>query len=363
MKRLREHGVRIGTFEPGPLNAITDVEGVRVGHTTLIEETASGRVVRTGVTAILPRSGDIFHERLPAGQFVLNGAGEMTGLIQVAEWGLLETPILLTNTMSVGAVSAAVVDHMQRSNPGIGREHDVIIPVVGECDDSFLNDVSGPTITREHVWAALDNAQPGPVQEGSVGAGTGMITGDLNAGIGTASRKVPFGDSPWTLGVLVLSNVGRLEDLRLDGLPVGRVLSPLVSREERRRSLYGSIVVVLATDAPVSSKQLDRLCKRAALGVGRVGSYAAHGSGEIMLGFSTANTHPRVAEKPHMVSTVSDTTLDPLYAATIECTEEAVWNAIAASGPMSGRDGNTVPGAPMEKMADLWRAREALLNQ
>lgn len=364
MTRLREHGVTIGNFAPGPLNAITDVAGVAVGHATIHEEgDAAGRgALRTGVTAILPRSGDIFHERLTAGHFVLNGAGEMSGMIQVAEWGLLETPILLTNTMSVGSVSAAVVEHMLRSNPGIGREHDVIIPVVGECDDSFLSDVSAPVITRDHVYAALDGATNGPVAEGSVGAGTGMVTADLKAGIGTASRIVPLAGAPSMLGVLVLSNFGRLEDLRLDGLPVGRAYSTMVAPNERRRALYGSIVVVLATDAPLSAKQLDRVCRRAALGVGRVGSYAAHGSGEIMIGFSTANTHPRVSRVPHHTATISDTSLDPLYAAAIECTEEAIWNALAAADPMVGRDGNAVPAAPMERFAALWTQREALLS-
>lgn len=362
-KRLRDLGVRIGSFEPGPLNAITDVPGVAVGHSTIHSPRGATPILRTGVTAILPRDGDIFHERLPAGHFVLNGAGELSGIIQVAEWGLLETPILLTNTMSVGAVGAAVVEHMQRSNPGIGREHDVIIPVVGECDDSFLNDVSAPCIERHHVWEAIDSARGGPVAEGSVGAGTGMITCDLKAGIGTSSRSVPFQDEPWNLGVLVLSNVGRLEDLRLDGVPVGRVISPTVSAAERRRTLYGSIVVVIATDAPVSAKQLDRVCKRAALGIGRVGSYAAHGSGEIVIGFSTANTHPRTSDKPHMITTIADTVLDPLYAATIECTEEAIWNALCAAEEVQGRDGNSAPQAPMERFAEIWRKREALLKR
>ncbi len=361
-KRLRDYGVRIGSFEPGPLNAITDVPGVAVGHATIRSGEGEAPILRTGVTAILPRDGDIFHERLPAGHFVLNGAGELSGIIQVAEWGLLETPILLTNTMSVGAVGAGVVEHMQRSNPGIGREHDVIIPVVGECDDSFLNDVSVPCVERHHVWEAIDSASGGPVTEGCVGAGTGMITCDLKAGIGTASRVVPFTGQPWNLGVLVLSNVGRLEDLRLDGLPVGRVLSPTVSAAERRRSLYGSIVVVIATDAPVSAKQIDRICKRAALGIGRVGSYAAHGSGEIVIGFSTGNTHPRMGDAPHTITTIADTVLDPLYAATIECTEEAIWNALCAAQATLGRDGNSAPKAPMERLAELWRRREALLD-
>ena len=218
-QRLRALGVEIGRFETGPWNAITDVAGVRVGHCSVLDGSA-----RTGVTAILPNDDDIFASRLLGGAFILNGAGEMSGLIQLQEWGLLETPILLTNTLAVGKASSALVDYMVRRHPRIGSDHDVIIPLVGECDDSFVNDIAGQHIKREHVHEALDAARSGPVEEGNVGGGTGMVSFDLKGGIGTSSRRVPIGEvsagegeDTYTLGVFVMSNVGRLEDLRIDG--------------------------------------------------------------------------------------------------------------------------------------------------
>lgn len=348
-KRLRDLGISVGAFPPGPNNAITDVPGVRVGHSTIIDGAA-----RTGVTAILPSNGDVFMERLSAGAFILNGAGEMSGLIQVMEWGLLETPILLTNTLSVGAVSAATVEHIVRRYPGIGHIHDVIIPLVGECDDSFLNDITGAHVTAEHVWEALDTAQSGPVPEGNVGGGTGMVSFDFKGGIGTASRSVADYHGDHTLGILVMSNVGRMEDLRVDGVPVGRVLKPRWGSGVRR-PIFGSIIVVLATDAPLSSHQIQRVCKRVALGIGRVGSYAAHGSGEIVIGFSTANRLPRIDPPPiTTISTFADRFIDPIYQAAIECTEEAMLNALCLAEPMSGVRGNEVHALPLGEMADLF---------
>ncbi|MCB9519419.1 MAG: P1 family peptidase [Myxococcales bacterium] len=364
--RLRDLGVSIGRFAPGPYNAITDVPGVRVGHATLDQDAADDRTVqRTGVTAILPVDGDIFDGPIVGGHFVLNGAGEVSGLIQVAEWGLIETPILLTNTLSVGAVSHGVVQYLVERFPEIGREHDVIIPLVGECDDSFLNDIRADHVTPEHVFEALDAAATGPVAEGSVGAGTGMVTCDLKAGIGTASRRVPIAnDSTYTLGVLVMSNFGRLEDLRLDGMPLGAMVAPRYAELERRRSLYGSIIVVLGTDAPLQSRQLDRLCKRAALGVGRVGSYAAHGSGEICVGFSTANIVPRGSgAATRTLTLLRDTALDPLYQAAVECTEEAILNALCGADTMVGVDGHVAPGLPLELVAEAWAARREFLRR
>lgn len=359
MTRLRDFGVRVGRFEPGPLNAITDVPGVLVGHTTVTDDRPDGSSTRTGVTAVLPRAGNVFFDRVPAGHFVLNGAGEMSGLIQVAEWGLIETPVLLTNTMAVGAVSAAVAQYMLDTFPGIGSEHDVIIPLVGECDDSFLNDVSLPAILPEHVHDAIRGAATGPVEEGGVGAGTGMITCDFAAGIGTASRRVDFGGGAWTLGILVLTNFGEVDDLRLDGFPVGRALRAHVE-EERRRQSYGSIIAVAATDAPVSSKQLDRICRRIALGIGRAGSYAAHGSGEIVVAFSTVNHVPRGWTSRQTVEIVPDRSLNPLYAASLECVEEAIWNALSSGRDVVGHRGNRAPGVPMEFVADLWARSQSL---
>jgi D-aminopeptidase len=355
---LRQLGITIGRYPTGPLNAITDVGGVRVGHTTLIEgegKYVPGRgPVRTGITAIIPRD-TFFQERPIAGTFVLNGAGELSGVTQVQEWGLLETPILLTNTMSVGKVSDATVKWMMRHQPGIGAEYDVIIPVVGECDDSFLNDVVGRHIRSEHVYRALDMATGGPVAEGSVGAGTGMITCDFKAGIGTSSRRVPGPEgSFYTVGVLVESNFGVMNNLRVDGVPVGEILAPQFREETRRMHNYGSIIVVVATDAPLLAQQLARLCKRAALGVGRCGSYAAHGSGELVIGFSTANRVPRVAGGMTVrLDVLLDRATGPLYEAVIEATEEAIVNSLCASPGMRGRDDNYAPGLPLDALQDL----------
>ena len=359
-KRARDLGIRIGRYEPGPANAITDVAGVRVGHTTLIAgegklEPGKGPV-RTGVTAIIP-SPDIFLERLLSGAFVLNGAGEVSGLTQVHEWGLLETPILLTNTMSVGKVSDATVKWMTRRHPGIGDAYDVIIPVVGECDDSFLSDAVGRHIRSEHVYTAIERATAGRVAEGSVGAGTGMVTCDFKAGIGTASRRVICEDDPErpdTIGVLVLSNFGVCHNLRIDGVPVGELLEPEIAHLQKRQQSYGSIVCVVATDAPLLSSQLGRLCKRAALGIGRAGSYAAHGSGEIVIAFSTANKIPRQSKGLlHKIDVLLDEALGPHYEAVIDATEEAIVNSLCMAEDMTGQGGNFAPGLPLERVSEL----------
>ena len=361
--RLRDLGFSIGRFPAGPYNAITDVGGVRVGHTTLVAgdgplEVGKGPV-RTGVTAIIPNA-DIFGQRAVAGGFVLNGAGEVSGLTQVQEWGLLETPILLTNTMSVGKVSDAVVKWMTKRWPKIGNEEDVVIPLVGECDDSWLNDAVGRHIRTDHVYRAIEGAQGGKVAEGSVGAGTGMITCDFKAGIGTSSRRVPVGgagDEPaYTIGVLVQSNFGVMRSLRVDGAPVGQVLEPvfLTGGAPRRERNAGSIITIVATDAPLLSPQLVRVCKRAALGIGRCGSFAAHGSGEIVVAFSTANIVPREASR--MTATLDvllDEACDPLYEAVVECTEESIVNALCMADEMRGPPGHIAPALPLDRLADI----------
>jgi D-aminopeptidase len=290
-------------------------------------------------------------DRLAGGAFVLNGAGEVSGLTQVVEWGLLETPILLTNTMSVGAVSDAVARHMVEQYPGIGSEHDVIIPVVGECDDSYLNDIAGRHVTEAHVREAIANAKSGAVPEGSVGGGTGMITCDFKAGIGTSSRKLPQVLGGYTLGVLVMSNFGKMHNLRVAGLPVGEFLAEKFKNLPRRQFSYGSIIAVVATDAPLLPHQLTRLCKRVALGIGRVGSYAAHGSGEIVVGFSTGNVVPRRTRKMvYKMKLLLDQRLDPLYEAVMEATEEAILNSLCMATPMDGVDGHEVPALPLDEV-------------
>ena len=359
-RRARTIGIRIGHYPPGRYNAITDVPGVRVGHATIVRGDGPLRPgegpVRTGVTAILPHRGNVFDDRMAASGFVLNGAGEVSGLTQVMEWGMMETPILLTNTMSVGAVSEATVKYLVEHNPGIGAEHDVVIPLVGECDDSWLNDAAGRHVREEHVYAALETATSGPVIEGAVGGGTGMVTCDFKGGIGTSSRKLSQQEGGYTIGVLVMSNFGRMVDLRIDGVPVGELLFPRYRDVTRRVDNYGSIIAVVGTNAPLLPHQITRLCKRAALGIGRCGSHAEHGSGEIVIGFSTANTIPRETRKVvYRMKVLLDRVINPLYKATVEATEEAILNAMCAAETMTGHSGHTAPALPLDAVTELMR--------
>jgi D-aminopeptidase len=356
--RIRDLGIKIGMFKPGRYNAITDVPGILIGHTTIIKGTGKlvpGKgPVRTGVTAILPKSGNIFYDRLSSGGFVLNGAGELSGLTQVMEWGLIETPILLTNTLSVGTCSHGLVKYMVEKYPGVGREYDVMIPLVGECDDSWLNDIAGRHVRTEHVYEAIENATSGPVEEGNVGGGTGMITCDLKGGIGTSSRKLPPEKGGYTIGVIVMSNFGRLLEFRLDGIPVGKLLAPKIKEYTIRRESYGSIITVIATNAPLLSQQLNRLSKRAALGIGRVGSIAAHQSGEIVLAFSNANIFSRHSKRrTYTLSILSDEHMNPLYQAVIEATEEAILNALCMADDMSGINDHFSPALPLEEVRNI----------
>ena len=346
----------MGKYRPGRFNAITDVPGVLVGHSTIIRGEPGPLVVgegpvRTGVTVVLPWGGNVFDERVVAGGFVLNGAGEVSGLTQVLEWGLIETPILLTNTLSVGSVSHAAVKYLLERYPGIGAEHDVIIPLVGECDDSWLNDIAGRHVKEEHVHHALTTAASGQVAEGNVGGGTGMVTCDLKGGIGTSSRRLPEELGGYTLGVLVMSNFGKLEDLRVVGLPVGRMLSRKFADLQRRRTNYGSIIAIFGTNAPLQTHQINRMCKRVALGIGRAGSFAAHTSGEIIVGFTTANRAPRRTRRMvYRIKVLIDDHLDPLYEAVIECTEEAILNALCMAEDMCGVNANLCPALPLHEI-------------
>ena len=360
----RQLGVTIGRLEPGVSNAITDVKGVRVGHVTRVEDdapvpgTAETTRVRTGVTAIIPGGGDVFRRRMVAGGFVLNGVGEVAGLTQAMEWGLIETPILLTNSLSVGRVLSGVTSYMVRKHPEIGDHEDVVLPVVGEADDSFLNDARVGLASGQDALKAIESARDGPVAQGSVGAGCGMITCDFAGGIGTASRTFPIEENSFTLGALVLSNFGRLVNLTVDGRVVGRELDPQYPEEGRRRSSYGSAIVVLATDVPLLSHQLGRIAKRAALGLGRVGSHAASTSGEIVIAFTTANRVPRTARqagKFRSLRFVPDAHIDVLYEAAVEATEEAILNAIFCSDGMDGRQDRHAPALPLDAVIDLLR--------
>lgn len=356
----RELGIPVGRFPTGVKNAITDVQGVRVGHCTRIADEVpvpgvpERTCVRTGVTAILP-AGKTYTRRLAAGGFVLNGVGEMSGLTQVMAQGWLESPVLLTNSHSVGRVHAGVIQHMTRRYPALGTESDVILPIVGEADDSFLNDVRVGVCSVQDTLKAIANADSGPVPQGSVGAGAGMTTFDFAGGIGTSSRVLQLAEGTYTLGVLVLSNFGHLRNLTLDGRVVGRDLDPLYPAEKRRRHSEGSVIVVIATDVPLLSSQLSNIAKRSALGLGRVGSYAASSSGEILLAFSTGNRSARPsrhsARFTHL-KCIADPHVDTLYEAVIEATEEAVLNAIFCSSGMTGRLGRESPPIPQEKVLE-----------
>ncbi len=351
--RARDLNLPLGRYKHGRYNAITDVEGVLVGHSTIIRGAGPLKVgrgpVRTGVTAILPNRHEAYMDRVIGGSFILNGAGEVSGITQVVEWGLIETPILLTNTLSVGAVSDGTVKYLVERYPGIGASQDVIIPLVGECDDSWLNDIAGRHVKESHVYEAIQTASDGPVAEGNVGGGTGMVCCDFKGGIGTASRKLPEVHGGYTLGVLVMSNFGRMRDLRICGFPVGSALEETYHGVQRRANNYGSIIAVIATDAPLSTHQLNRLAKRAALGIGRVGSFAAHSSGEIVLAFSTANTIPReTAKMVYRLKLLLDHRMDPLYEAVIEATEEAILNSLFMAREMEGVNGNRCSALPIQ---------------
>ena len=357
---MRHFGFTVGRFPSGPKNSITDVPGVAVGHSTIIEGTGKRKPgngpVRTGVTAVIPYD-NVYMNRLVAGAHILNGAGEVSGLIQIQEWGLVETPILLTNTLSVGRVSDACVKWMAEKYPEMGGDFEVVIPVVGECDDSFLNDSVGRHIKERHVFEALRTASDEMVIEGSVGAGTGMVCCDFKGGIGSSSRVVIVDGQPYTIGILVLTNFGRIDDLRILGIPVGRKLNPLFSAIRKRSDNYGSIIAVLATDLPLSRFQLSWLCKRAGLGIGRCGSFAAYSSGEIIVGFSTANRVPREPKRAIVqIDRMHDEFMDDSFEATIEATEEAIINSLINNHDMVGANENFVPALPVDKLQTIMHA-------
>lgn len=359
---IRELGLPIGRMYPGVNNAITDVKGVRVGHFTRIENNATipglteTAAVRTGVTAILP-AGQTYAKRLAAGGFVLNGVGEMAGLTQVMETGWLESPILLTNSHSVGRVHTGVVNHLFKKYPRLGTETDVVLPVVGEADDSFLNDARIGICTAQDSIQAINAAATGSVLQGSIGAGCGMTTFDFAGGIGTSSRVLDLrGSVEFTIGVLVLSNFGKMRNLTIDGGVVGRELDKEFPMEGRREKSAGSIIVVVATDIPLISSQLSLVSKRAALGLGRTGSYAASTSGEIIIAFSTGNRSPRSTRNDERfinLKCVSEYHINAIYEAVIEATEEAVLNAIFCSSGMDGRQQRWCPPIPHKRVIEI----------
>jgi D-aminopeptidase len=342
--RARDLGIEIGLLPTGPANAITDVAGVLVGHTTVWRDEPDppdGRgVARTGVTAIVPGSAlGVLRAPLPAGVAVLNGAGELTSFVSVKEWGLLETPILLTSTMQIGRVFDALVELLCNLDPTLGVER-VVVPMVGECDDSHLNDARRVQVSTDDVRHAIDGATHGAVEEGAVGAGTGMICFELKGGVGTASRVVD--EIGATVGVLVLTNFGSRERLTIDGVPVGRLLRPPAAT---RGDDAGSCIGVVATDAPCTPHQLERMARRVGLGLARCGSVATHGSGEIFVAFSTV--------PPGTATPIADDHLNHLFAAVVESTEEAVVNSLTTAATTTGVRGNTVEALPLDETAAL----------
>ncbi|MEO8423983.1 MAG: P1 family peptidase [Actinomycetota bacterium] len=352
--RARELGIQIGRMEPGVLNAITDVTGVRVGHRTLVRGSdGDPHAIRTGVTTFFPHEGDPWREAVYAGTHILNGYGELIGINQITEWGVLMSPIVLTSSLAIGKAYDATVRWLSGRDVAAGEE---VMPVVSECDDSGLNDILSFPLTDEDVAAALDGAVDGDVQEGCVGAGTGMQCFDFKGGIGTSSRVLSAGAGAYTVGALVLTNFGDRPELRIDGVRVGEEITDLMPIQHTE----GSCVVVVATDAPLLPHQLRRVAQRAGMGLARTGSTASNSSGEQMLAFSTANRIAVRAVDPVVdVRAVADARpgepwlLGELFAATVEATDEAVVNALVAAETTVGRDGNTLYAMPVDRVLPM----------
>lgn len=359
MSRLRDLGIVPGYLPTGPRNAITDVSGVCVGHVSLVS--GEGKLtpgvgpIRTGVTAILPHRGNLYRQKVTAAVKTINGFGKATGFEQVRERGVIETPIILTNTLNVGRAADAVVAYMLRDNPDIGITAGTVSPIVGECNDGFVNDLQGRHVQQQHVWQAIKTAHDGAVAEGNVGAGTGTQCFQFKAGIGTASRQV----RGFTLGALVQSNFGLRRDLMVLGAPIGQhFLEKLLPQPGP-----GSIMMVLATDAPFESRQLERLAMRAAFGLGRTGSFCQDGSGDFVIAFSTANPWPHYVLEEAPASDAQPSTrmvesgpvMDDFFLAVVETIEEAILNSMIAAETMTGRDGNTLHAIPHDQLVELLR--------
>lgn len=354
MTRLRDLGITIGEFPAGPHNAITDVPGTLVGHTTIVYD--EPRVARTGVTLIMPRSGDVWRNPVFAASFSFNGCGEMTGLLWIEESGQLSYPIALTSTHHVGTVHEAIVAYGQAH----GHTELSALAVVGETWDGWLNDLDGFHVRAEHVYAAFENLSDGPVPEGNVGGGTGMICHEFKGGIGTASRLVETKSGTWTVGALVQANHGAREDFRVDGVPVGRLLGaaqvPTPWGETPAES--SSILIVLGTDAPLLPFQCRRLARRAAIGFARAGGVGHNGSGDIFLAFATGNDLPEGTEMVQLRMVPNDH-LNPLFAAAAEAVEESIINAVVAAETMTGWKGRTANALPHDVLQRIVSERGA----
>jgi D-aminopeptidase len=334
-KRLRDYELKVGTMDTGNNNTLTDVRGVEVGHTTLTYNS-----VQTGVTAIIPHTGNVFLEKLVGATHVINGFGKTIGTIQIDELGTIETPILLTNTLSIGTCADSLLKYMIDSNKEIGRVTGTINPIVCECNDMYLNDIRSFAVTNEHVLQALQNASDN-FEEGSVGAGAGMRCFGLKGGIGSSSRIFEIHNRTYTLGVLVLSNFGKLSDFTFLGTPIGQRLAPIIATQSERDK--GSIIMIVATDLPVSDRQLKRILKRTSVGLSRTGSFIGNGSGDIAIGFSTANRIPHFHHSGLLtLNQIHEDEIDQAYVAVVEATEEAILNSLLSADTTIGREGNTL---------------------
>jgi D-aminopeptidase len=353
MIRLRDLGVIIGELPPGAHNAITDVPGVLVGHTTLIAD--APRVARTGVTMVVPRDGAIWNDYVFAAYHVFNGNGEMTGLPWIDESGMIDAPIGLTNTHQVGVVRDAIVRYAAERQAHEG----FFLPVVAETYDGYLNDINAFHVTAEHAIAAIAAARGGPVAEGNVGGGTGMNCHEFKGGIGTSSRIAATRSGAFTVGVLVQANYGARGDLRVDGVPVGRLIGPDVVPLpwERDPPLSSSIIVIIATDAPLLPIQCRRLAQRATVGLGRVGGYGHNSSGDIFLAFATGNRLPAASQQLYPLQMLPHDQIDPLFHAAADATEEAILNALCAATTMTGFQGRTSHALPHDLLRDIMRRR------
>jgi D-aminopeptidase len=346
--RLRDLGIKIGTLETGSLNAITDIQGVKIGHKTIIKNSGQ-KAVRTGVTVIFPHEGNIYEKNLFAAFYNLNGWGEMTGIPSLEKNGRLKTPVFLTGTYNVGIVYSAALKYLSTLNPQMGKTAPIASPVIAECFDDFLSDTKSRQISEEDVFEAISQAKGVQVEEGAVGGGTGMTSFGFKGGIGTSSRKVP-GD--FCVGVLVMANTGSRDHLRLDGVPVGKEIRGHEFQTEKTKS----IILVAATDAPLLPYQLHKIAKRVGLGLAQTGSYSHTESGDLILAFSTGNkilrNDPRLFAS---IRAVDDFAISSIYQATAEATQEAIWNALTSAQTTTGRDGNTAYGIPLDQVQEIMK--------
>ncbi len=348
-KRLRDYGVKIGVMKTGTLNAITDVKGVKVGHTTIQQ----GDTINTGVTAIIPAEGNLFQSKVPAAIYIGNGFGKLMGISQVKELGNIETPIILTNTLSIATAADAIIDYSvsQKENQNLRS----VNAIVGETNDSYLNDIVGRHVKKQHVLKAIENAKNGAVTEGNVGAGTGTVCFGFKGGIGTASRVLPKASGGYTVGVLVQTNFGGV--LQIDGVPVGVALNQYFLNNQLNDPADGSCMIVVITDAPVTSRNLERIAKRAMMGLAKTGGIASNGSGDYVIAISNAEGL-RVAhdskEKLQTVQELRNDEISPLFLATIEATEEAILNSLFAAKTLKGKNG-TIQALPIDKTIGLLR--------